>query len=112
VVAGGFYLGWKVLPSYIENYQFQQEIQSIARNNEYTPLDENGIRDQVKRKITDIGVPVNPQDVLIQKVGSDVTIGTNYTVHIDAVFYPFDITFHPATRDGEKIDPVTSPTAR
>jgi acetyltransferase-like isoleucine patch superfamily enzyme len=107
-VVAFFYLTWKILPPYIEEYQFQQEIQSIARNNEYTPLDENGIRDQVKRKITEIGVPVSPESVVIQKNGSDVTIGTNYTVHIDAVLYPFDLTFHPATKNGQKIDPVQS----
>jgi acetyltransferase-like isoleucine patch superfamily enzyme len=108
VVVAFFYLAWKILPPYIEEYQFQQEIQSIARNNEYTPLDENGIRDQVKRQITEIGVPVSPENVVIQKNGTDVTIGTNYTVHIDAVLYPFDLTFHPATKNGQKIDPVPS----
>lgn len=108
VVVAFFYLAWKILPPYIEEYQFQQEIQSIARNNEFTPLDENGIRDQVKRQITEIGVPVSPESVVIQKNGTDVTIGTNYTVHIDAVLYPFDLTFHPATKNGQKIDPVPS----
>lgn len=108
VVVAFFYLAWKILPPYIEEYQFQQEIQGIARNNEFTPLDENGIRDQVKRQITEIGVPVSPESVVIQKNGTDVTIGTNYTVHIDAVLYPFDLTFHPATKNGQKIDPVPS----
>jgi hypothetical protein len=65
VVVAGFYLLWKILPPYIAAYQFQQELQSISRNNEYSPLDENGIRDQVKRTIADIGVPVNPENVVI-----------------------------------------------
>lgn len=108
VVVAFFYLAWKILPPYIAEYQFQQEIQSIARNNEYSPLDENGIRDQVKKKIIEIGVPVNPESVVVQKGGFDVTIGANYSVHIDALLYPFDLTFHPATKNGEKIDPVPS----
>src|SRR5579864_6347600 len=112
IVVAVFYLAWKIMPPYIEEYQFQQEIQSIARNNEYSPLDENGIRDQVKRKIAEIGVPVNPETVVIQKNGFDVTIGTNYSVHIDAIMVPFDLTFHPATKNGEKIDPVSSAPTR
>ena len=112
MVVAFFYLAWKILPPYIAEYQFQQEIQSIARNNEYSPLDENGIRDQVKRKIVDIGVPVSPESVVIQKNGFDVTIGTNYTVHIDAILYPFDLNFHPATKNGEKIDPIPSAPSR
>lgn len=110
VVVAAFYLAWKIMPPYIQEYQFQQEIQSIARTNEYSPLDENGIRDQVKRKITDIGVPVNPDSIVVQKSNFDVIIGANYTVHIDAVFYPFDLTFHAATKNGDKIDPLPSPS--
>ena len=103
-----FYMLWKILPPYIQEYEFQQEIQSIARNNEYSPLDERGIRDQVRRKIIDIGVPIDPEVVVIQKVATDVTIGVNYTVHIDAVFHPFDLDYHPATKNGDKIDPLPS----
>src|SRR5579859_4486545 len=112
IVVAFFYLAWKIMPPYIEEYQFQEEIQSIARNNEYSPLDENGIRDQVKRKITDIGVPVNPESVAIIKAGTDVTIGANYTVHVDALLYPFDLSFHPATKNGDKIDPIPSAPTR
>ena len=97
---------WKILPPYIAAYQFQEEIQSISRNNEYSPLDENGIRDLVKRAIADIGVPVNPENVVIQKGGGDVTIGVNYTVHVDAMLHPFDMDFHPAAKNGGKIDPL------
>lgn len=107
-VVWAFYLLWKVLPPYIQEYQFQQEIQSIARNNEYSPLDEKGIRDLVRRKISDIGVPVDPEAVVIQKAGTDVTIGVNYIVHIDAVVHPFDLDFHPSTKNGDKADPVPS----
>ena len=106
LVVAFFYLAWKILPPYIQEYQFQQEIQSIARNNEYSPLDENGIRQQVKQKINDFGIPVNPESVVISKGSFDVAIGVNYTVHIDALFHPFDLTFHPSTRNGEPADPV------
>jgi len=106
IVFAGFYLLWKILPPYIEEYQFQEEIQSISRNNEYSTVDENGIREQVKRKILDIGVPVNPESVVIQKGNGDVVIGVNYTVHVDAMLHPFDMDFHPAAKNGGKIDPL------
>ena len=106
VVVAFFYLAWKVLPPYMAEYQFQQAIQDIARENEYSPLDENGIRDLVKKKITEIGVPVNPDSVYVQRNQFDVIIGANYTVHIDAVLLPFDLTFHPAAKNGDKTDPV------
>ena len=101
LVVAFFYLAWKILPPYIQEYQFQQEIQSIARNSEYAAVDENGIRQQVKQKISDFSIPVNPESVVINKSGFDVTIGVNYTVHIDAVFHPFDLQFHPSTKNGD-----------
>jgi hypothetical protein len=104
IVVAIFYLAWKIMPPYVTEYQFQQEIQSIAHNNEYSPLDENGIRELVKQKINDLGIPVSPDSVVIQKGGFDVVIGVNYTVHIDALLHPFDLTFHPATKNGDKID--------
>ena len=106
VVVVVFYFLWKVMPPYIQAYQFQQELQSIARNNEYSPLDEGAIRLEVKRKIADIGVPVDPETVVIQKGGGDCTIGVNYTVHVDAYPRPFDLDFHAAAKNGEKIDPL------
>jgi len=110
VVAVVFYLLWKVMPPYVQAYQFQQEIQSIARNNEYSPLDENAIRGEVKKKIVEMGIPADPEAVSIQKGAGDVTIGLNYTVHVDAMVRPFDLDFHPATKNGSKIDPIPNRT--
>lgn len=103
VIVGFVYLGFQLLPPYAKNYQFQQDIQSIARNNEYTPLDEKGIREQVRREIVDDGVPINPDSVVIVKTGFDVTIGANYSVHVDLPVHPVDLSFSPATKDGEPI---------
>ena len=54
VVAAVVYLIWKMMPPYIQAYQFQEELQSISRNNEYSPLDENAIRGEVKKQIAQL----------------------------------------------------------
>ena len=107
VVVAGFYYAWKILPPYIAEYQFQEEIQTIARNNEYSQATIEKIRDEVKRKIDETGVPIAPESVIIYRGGNfDLVIGANYTVHVDAVI-PFDMTFHPAAKNGSKTDPVS-----
>lgn len=105
-VVAFFYLAWKVMPPYIAEYQFQQELETLSKNNEYSPADENAIRDQVRHTINDVGVPVNADSVVIQKGGGDCVIGVNYTVHVDALLHPFDLEFHPAARNGVRTDPV------
>ena len=108
-VVACFYYGFKILPPYMAEYQFQQEIQTIARNNEYSQVDVSVIREQVKKKIEETGVPISPESVIIYRTGNnDVIIGANYTVHVDAIF-PFDMNFHPAAKNSEKTDPVTPP---
>ena len=110
VVVLAFYYAFKIMPPYMAEYQFQQEIQTIAQQNEYSQLDVEKIRDQVKKKISETGVPVQPETVIIYRGGSnDVVIGANYTVHIDAIF-PVNLTFHPAAKNSEKTDPVAAPT--
>jgi len=106
VVAAVVYLLWKMMPPYIQAYQFQEELQSISRNNEYSPLDENAIRGEVRKQIAEIGVPVNPELVWVANGGGDCIIGVNYTVHVDAMFRPFDMDFHAAAKNGTKIDPI------
>ena len=106
VVVAVFYLLWKMMPPYMQAYQFQQELQSISRNNEYSPLDENAIRGEVRKQIAEMSVPVNPESVSIMKGQGDCIIGVNYTVHVDALFRPFDMDFHPAAKNGMKTDPI------
>lgn len=101
-----FYLCIKLLPPYIQNYQFQQEIQSIARNTQFGYATEPAVREEVRRKIVDLGVPLNIDQVLVTKDGNGVTIAAKYSVHVDLIAHPMDITFNPATRNGDKIDLV------
>jgi hypothetical protein len=107
VIVSLVYLAWKVIPPYMQNYQFQQEIQSIARTSEYAPsATEDVIRNQVRAKINEIGVPANPESVVVNKSGNDVMIGMRYTVHVDVPVHPFDIVFTSATKNGDKIDTI------
>ena len=111
MVAAAFYLLWKIMPPYVQAYQFQEELQTIARNNEYSQASIEKIRDEVKRKIDDTGVPIAPESVIIYRTGNfDLVIGANYTVHVDALVHPFDMNFHPATKNGSKIDPIPNRT--
>jgi hypothetical protein len=96
----------KVLPPYVQNYQFQQEIQSIARNTQFGYATEPAIREEVRKKIIDLGVPLNIDKVLVSKDDKGVTIAAQYSVHVDLPVHPMDLTFNPATKNGDKIDLV------
>jgi hypothetical protein len=109
LVVAFIYFCIKMVPPYVQNYQFQQEIQSIARNTQFGYATEPAVREEVRRKIVDLGVPIDIDKMVITKDPSGVTIAGRYTVHVDMVMRPTDLTFSPATKNGDKIDFTGNP---
>ena len=103
------YIGFKVIPVYLNNYQFQDEIQSISRFGAYTGRTDDEIRRAIQEKVSNLGLPLRPEDVHLVRQGRDVTIWADYTVHIDLPRHPLDLRFQPAARNGEKLDPSAVP---
>ena len=59
------FAGFKILPIYVDNYQVQDAIQSEARfaiGNRPGPKE---IRDDLWKKIKEIGIPVQQEDIMI-----------------------------------------------
>jgi hypothetical protein len=109
LVVAFIFLCIKLLPPYVQNYQFQQEIQSIARNTQFGYATEQSVREEVRKKIVDLGIPIDLEKMVITKDPSGVTIAGRYTVHVDLPLRPADLTFSPATKNGDKIDFTGNP---
>lgn len=99
VIVAMFYMAWKVLPPYFSNYQFQDELENQARYFSYTPKSEQEIRDTIAKKAHEYDIPLTSEQVKIQRMGNDLAISADYTVHIDIPMYPFDLHFSPATKN-------------
>ena len=100
VVVAMFYLAWKVLPPYFSNYQFQDELETQARYFSYgTPKSEQDIRDAIAKKAHEYDIPLTSDQVKVERMGPELAISADYTVHIDIPMYPFDLHFTPATKN-------------
>ena len=99
VVVAGFYLAWKVIPPYFNNYQFEDAIESEARIQSYTNKSEDDIRKVILKKALELEIPVTEDQIVVQRMGVDLIISAKYTVHIDIPVYPFDLNFNPATKN-------------
>ncbi len=97
IVAGAMYFIYKVGPPYFNNYRFADDINQLAMAESYTPHDEQMIRDKVIRTGTENSVDLTPQNVVVTRNQSQVTIVVDYTVHIDIPVHPFDMHFHCAS---------------
>jgi len=99
MVVAAFYAAWMMLPPYINNYQFQDDIQNEALINSYSSKSEQDIRNTLAKKASDYGIPLKAEQINVLRNGAELSIWADYTVHIDFPGFPVDLKFHPATKN-------------
>ena|SRR5579864_3328802 len=99
VVVAMVYLGVKVLPPYFANYQFEDVVDNEAKMNSYNQKSEQEIRDGLLKKAHDLEIPLTSDQVKVQRMGSELAISVDYSVHIDIPVYPFDLHFTPSSKN-------------
>lgn len=96
IVGGLILTGIKVVPPYVNNYELQDSIETAARfamANRRSPED---LKDQVFRKIRELGLNVRREDIQVTMTPEGyVAISLNYSVPIDLPGYQFQLQFHP-----------------
>ena len=96
VVAAIIFVSYKLLPPYIDNYQLQDSIQNLSRTATYNRLTEADIRNQVLDAAQELGIPLDQQQVVVQKSGSTVNIAVQYYVPVDLLVHQMDLQFAPS----------------
>jgi hypothetical protein len=100
IVVAVFYVGFKVVPAYFNYYQFQDSIEEEAKIQTYTTKSASEIRDSVWKKAQQLELPIaSLEDLKVDKTSAGVTIETEYTVHIDVPFHPFDLKFQASSKN-------------
>jgi hypothetical protein len=96
-------VGVAIIPPYFNNYQFEDTLNSEALAATYSNKSEDDIRGMVYKRAKDMEIPIKPEQIKIQRVGSlgtgTLAIEANYTVHVDLPGYPLDLQFHAATKN-------------
>lgn len=92
------YTGWKILPPYFNNYQFQDAVASEARYalTGYPRKTEDDLREDIWKKAQELSIPLKKKDeIQIVLNQGNVTITADYAVPIDLLVYQFSLQFHP-----------------
>jgi hypothetical protein len=87
----------KIVPVYVENYQFQDSIEAESRFalTGYPKRSADDVRADIFKKAQEIGIPVNAEDIRVNMTNGSVEIGLDYSVPIDLKVYQFTLQFHP-----------------
>jgi hypothetical protein len=89
------YVGIKVLPILVTEYEFQDSIQNIARYASVNRQDETKIQKAVVAEAQKDGLPIMPEDVKVEGAGGNVQISADYSVTVDLSVYQWTLNFHP-----------------
>src|SRR5512140_20777 len=96
VVAVLIFLAIKLLPPYVNNYELQDSIDSIARMATYAQnKSDEDIRNDVLQKGKEIGIPLTADNVTIKKDQVECDIDVKYTIAVPVPGYTFRLNFNP-----------------
>jgi hypothetical protein len=83
-----------LVPPYFTNYQLQDAMNTEARFAGYNRKTEEEIREDVWKKVQELGVPAKRADIKITNDNNTTQITVNYTVPINMIFKQYDWEFH------------------
>ena len=90
------YLGIKLVPPWVSNYQFQDYITSVARTATYAQgRTEENIREEILSKAKELRMPVKGEQIRVIKSTYGVNIDVKYNVVVKTPAYTFNLKFNP-----------------
>ena len=103
VLVAFIYAAAMVLPVLINEYQFQDTIQDIARFASVNRKTNEQIQKAVLDEAQKADLPVQAEDIKVQNNGGNVHINVDYSVTVDLKLYQWTLNFHPAASNSSLI---------
>ncbi len=102
ILGAGVYVGYKVIPIYLNNYQLEDRMLAEARFAAVNRKPEETVREVIYREIQDRDIPARREDIHVQSTQRGVHIGVDYTVTVDLRVYQLHLHFTP-TADAQPV---------
>jgi hypothetical protein len=93
------YIGYKLIPVYIANYQLQDKMQEEARFAVVNRYNEDQVRDQIYKQVEDLEIPARKDEIKVYSTLQVVRISLDYTVPVDLLFYKMQLHFTPSSEN-------------
>ena len=103
ILVAFIYTAAMVLPILINEYQFQDTIQDIARFASVNRKTNEQIQKAVLDEAQKADLPVQAEDIKVQNNGGNVHINVDYSVTVDLKLYQWTLNFHPAASNSSLI---------
>jgi hypothetical protein len=90
------FVAFKVVPVLVNEYQFQDGIDNIARFASVNRTSPEAVKKSVLDEAQKVDLPVQAEDIKVQSGGRDVGINVDYSVTVDLIVYKWTLNFHPS----------------
>ena len=86
----------KVVPVLVNEYQFQDGLDNIARFASVNRTSSESVKKSVLDEASKEDLPIKAEDIKVQSGGRDVGISVDYSVTVDLIVYQWTLNFHPS----------------
>jgi len=93
------YMGVKLLPPYVSEYQLLDKMQEQARFGVANRYTEEQVRDNVFKVVQDLEIPAKREDIKVTVTQAIVKVSMEYTVPVDLLFYSTELHFSPSSEN-------------
>lgn len=103
LLVAAIYVGVKVIPVLVNNMQFQDGIETVARFASVNRQTVDDIRTAVLKEAQNEDIPINAEDIHVKGDGGHVEIVADYSVTVNLGVYQWTLNFHPYAKN----NPIT-----
>jgi cell division protein FtsL len=96
ILAAFIYSAAMILPVLINEYQFQDTLQDIARFASVNRRNNEQVKQAVLAEAQKEDLPVEAEDIKVEGNAGNIHINVDYSVTVDLKFYQWTLNFHPA----------------
>lgn len=83
-------------PPYIDNFRLQRSLEEFVAASASRAMTEDVIRAKVADRAAQLGLPLPPNQVRVDKDADHLRVEVLYAVRVDLFVYSVDLHFHPA----------------
>jgi hypothetical protein len=95
ILAAIVYLGFKIIPPYIDNFELEDAMKTEARFGYVNRKSPEEVRDTIYKKIQELGIPAGRDDIRVELIGNGMRITVTYTVVIELPVKSIELNFKP-----------------
>lgn len=93
VIVVGFYVAWNLIPPYFNHYQFQDDLDDIARRNSYTTKNDDDVKQIVIKTAKGEDIILKESQIVVTRGNDGLGISVRYHIHVDMMIHPVDLDF-------------------